>query len=467
MIKILDASYQRLGVIKNIINASHREELNGEFTLDFEAILDPYLQNLLSSNSYFEVYGQYFILGFIQNGINSDGQTTTRIEADHISYLLNNKEYDLEPWDEETQTGFRPMINATPSDILTELLMGTSFIGSINVSITNLDYQISSTITRRQAIIDLMDMVKGEIIWNNFNVSIVSHRGSTVDKVAIIGKNVTSLSFEIDKRTRIEDETKPYLLTYNCEIIENIEDEVYNLGDDVRIIDRNLGIDTIQRVISIVANPNNENEPRIITLGDLIHRDLSTSIGEIAESGNEFQEGPKGEKGDKGDQGDPGPKGDKGDEADPDPTWLSTISNATGSQQVIADVSDIKIKSAGNDYSLQLSSLAANNTVLQHNGGNLTLQNVKKIVKLDQSSSLIERSSITCEDTTIRLKISNDEYLLDLSNGTDGNMLVKDGDTIKFDKASGSTQANYNIWIGTALPPIADGKIDTLYIIYE
>ena len=85
MIKICNAQFTRLGVVRNTTSASRFEELNGENTLDFEAALTPVNAALLGPDTIYEAYGQYFDTGFIEHGKDDDGNPTIRVEGDHIS----------------------------------------------------------------------------------------------------------------------------------------------------------------------------------------------------------------------------------------------------------------------------------------------------------------------------------------------------------------------------------------------
>ena len=102
MIIILDVNLNKLGTIKNYITANRREELNGgENTLDFEAVLDSKLSDLLNENSIFELDGDYFDTAMFKKIANDDGTYTVEVESEHISYRLNNPEYDKEYFTED------------------------------------------------------------------------------------------------------------------------------------------------------------------------------------------------------------------------------------------------------------------------------------------------------------------------------------------------------------------------------
>jgi len=599
MIKLLDSSLRRLGIIRNIISAECREELNGEYVLDFETVLTQELRDNLTPYSAFEINGQYFDLGHITETINDAGQVILKIEADHISYRLNDKEYDLEAFDEETQTGFEDMIGSSPSSVLYRILQGTPFTGTMSVSKHSVDFTVSGTTTRRQALLDLLDMVKGDIIYDNFNISIVDHRGSKNDKVAIVGKNIVDLEKQIDRRTRQrgeeappveedpklqievqfinvyydpddpesppippvvpsefvsvkfrnhlyssssqlpatfrsfmtasavseggnptedEDEDPPYIVTYTCNIIEEFGQHIYNLGDDVRLINHDLQIDTTQRVITISYNPDNETEPRSITLGEYDHRKFETSIVDtitddvvdeiinnpevidevtdgladaIADDpalvdkivdglvddilddpdlidqitdglAEQLVDGPQGEK---GDPGDPGPQGPQGPEGELSEEVRSRIQNEDDSVSVECGMNFITLSQGSNSYDLNLVS-TDDQGVLKKNGNSL------EIGPLNVLSS--GETKIECMADTINLKIDDANYNLKFvpppgeTELKDGYVLTRQGTDLRFTNTLGTGMTSQaSIWVGTELPPLDQAAPGILYLIVD
>ena len=467
MIKACNSNFQRLGIVRDTTSASRFEELNGENTMDFEAALTPVNAALCQPYTIYEVYGQYFDTGFIEHGKDDDGNPTIRVEGDHISYRLNRQEYDMVPYEEYHDNpddpdevtgnngGFKPVENVSAASLLAQILAGTGFTGSVYGGMIDY-YAISGETTRRQMLADLIDMVKGEATYDNFNIRIDQHRGSTAKKAAIVGKNVTSLSKEIDRRTRVpEDEqaTKPYYLTYNCQIIDIVESENYNIGDDVRLIDRDLGIDTNQRVVDITSNPNDENEPRIITLGDITHRKFERNLDNLINEKVDDKEDDEDKDIDFGDLEDeindlrdtdsdlqnqidntnkrinnitPGP--------DPGEQTTDRIYNEDQSQMIITGSSDISITNGGSTYSLQLnpgSTPPANGTPLIKIPGGDILQ-LKALDRIAYSETdagagaVVEGSSVVCTDTQLLLRTGaeNPQVPVVLANGKDGDALV-------------------------------------------
>ncbi len=472
MIKICDSTYKRLGIVRAVTSSSRFEELNGENTMDFEAALTPRNMSLIGPYSIFEVYGQYFDVGSLSHGKNDDGSPVIKVEGDHVSYRLNQEQYDMVPYEEYTDDegnvtgnngGFKPVENISPSALLSQILAGTGFNGSISTSVSVIpSYSISGETTRRQMLTDLIDMAKGEATYNNFNITIVGHRGTTARKVAIIGKNVTSLSKEVDRRSRVpkdEQATKPYFLTYNCQIIDNVASDVYNIGDDVRIIDRDLGIDSVQRVVSISSNPDDDNEPRVITLGDLSRRKFEYNLDGFVDDKVEDKEDEEDEEIDFSEIEDQLKETDANlqDQIDtlnnridgivpPEPAeTMDRIHNLDSSQMIVCGTNDISITNSGTTYSLQLKPGASANVpngtpLIKMPGGDiLKLSNLDTISYSETAGGtgvVTTGSSVVCTDTELMLSTGTDPAVsVILKGGSDGDVLVA-----KQDSSTGDTK---------------------------
>ena len=242
MIRILDSSFNRLGVIKNVISASRLEEINGENVLDFEAILDSKMSALIGETTIFELDGQQFDIAYFKNSANEDGTYTNEVQSEHISYRLNREEYNLEYF---TELG-------TPTYILGKILEGTGFsVGTVDFS-TIVTYSAQQAMSRRQLLMEFVAYLEGEVIFNNFTVSVVTHRGSTDPKPALKDRNVKLVAKSVNKR-RLDELGNPEV-SYICKPVVLPED-TYALGDDILLINKNLVIAESLRVVRISYNP--------------------------------------------------------------------------------------------------------------------------------------------------------------------------------------------------------------------
>ena len=242
MIKILNTSFNRLGVIKNAITSTRLEEINGENILDFQAVLDHKLNNLINENTVFELDNDWFDTAFLKKVMNEDNTYTVEVEAEHVSYRLNNSDYDKEYF---TELG-------NPTYILGKILQGTGFTVGI-VEYTNVEtYSAQEAKSRRQLLMEFVAYLRGEVRFRKFTIDILNRRGSSDAKPVIKDRNVRVVSKTINKR-EFDEEGNP-LVSYECAPIY-LPGDNYDLGDNVRLMQKDLGINEELRVISISRNP--------------------------------------------------------------------------------------------------------------------------------------------------------------------------------------------------------------------
>lgn len=247
MIRILDTSFNGLGVVKNAIVSNRLEELNGENTLDFTAILDQKLKLLVDEDTVYELRGQRFDTALFKKLENEDGSCTVEVESQHVLYRLNNEEYNVEYF---TEIG-------TPLYILGKILEGTGFtIGTIEFS-TEETYSAQESKSRMQLLMEFVAYLKGELQVDNFVISILQHRGSTELVPVIKDRNIKVLSKTVNKRQK--DENGDHVVSYACTPVY-LPGQSYNIGDNVLLIQNDLGIRQELRVTSIsydIYDPTN------------------------------------------------------------------------------------------------------------------------------------------------------------------------------------------------------------------
>lgn len=251
MIVILDGNLKKLGVVRNCISSTRREELNGENTLDFEAILDSKLSDLLDENSIFEVDDDYFDTAVFKKIANDDGTYTVEDEAEHISYRLNSPDYDVEYFTED----------GTPEYILGKILEGTGFtIGTIEFD-SVITYSAQEAKSRRQLLMEFVAYLKGEVKFHKFEVSILQRRGRVGIRPLIKDKDVKVLSKSVNKREKDADGNP--VVSYEITPI-NSDGTPYELGDNVRLIQRKLEINEDLRVVTVTYDPYNKQDVEYI-----------------------------------------------------------------------------------------------------------------------------------------------------------------------------------------------------------
>lgn len=240
MIRILDSNLKRVGVIKKVTSASRVEAINGENTLDFEAVLDNKLNALIDENTIFEINDDYFDTAYLKK--EERESLNIIVESDHISYRLNNPEYNLEYF---TRTG-------PPAYVLSEILNGTGFtVGTVEYS-NNVSYSAQEPKSRRQILMEFVAIVGGEIDFNKFQINILIKRGNRNTKPLVKGKNIKVVSKTLNKREK--DINGNPLVSYECEPIY-VPGQIHTLGDDVLLIQNDLDIRESLRLVSIKYNP--------------------------------------------------------------------------------------------------------------------------------------------------------------------------------------------------------------------
>lgn len=242
-IKILDAEFNELGVIRDVISAEKREGLNSYKELQFSTILTPEMSELIVDNIIAEVDDDYYDLAYFQKAQQADGMLSVSAEFEHVSYRLNNPEYDMEYF---TEIG-------TPAEVLGKILAGTDFtVGTVEFTET-VTFSIQEKSSRRKMLMEFVSYLGGEVDFNKFEISILKHRGSTEPNKDITeGRNFEILAVSFDKRQR--DDEGNALVAYTCKLIRPMD---ISLGDVVTMRYGTLGIDTSLRVVSVTTNPYN------------------------------------------------------------------------------------------------------------------------------------------------------------------------------------------------------------------
>lgn len=238
MIKILNSGFTRLGVIKNALSSTRMEEINGENILDFEAVLDQKLNTLIDENTIYEYDNDWFDTAYIKKELKEDDTFSIDVQGEHISYRLNREEYNKEYF---TEIG-------TPTYILGKILEGTGFtVGTVEFS-GDYTYSAQEAKSRRQLLMEFVAYVEGEVSFNKFQVNIVTHRGSVTNKTVIKDRNVKIVAKIVDKKQK-DDSGNP-LTSYSCTPLY-LPGDVYSLGDNITLMQKDLGIQENLRVVSI------------------------------------------------------------------------------------------------------------------------------------------------------------------------------------------------------------------------
>lgn len=241
-IKILNSALAEQGTIQSVLSSGKSEILNSDKILRFSAFLKG-INNLITGDNIAEVDDDYYDIVEYTKGQSSDGKLTVDVDCEHVSYRLNDPDYNLEyfTWIE------------TPYFILGKILEGTEFtVGTVEFADT-LTYSAQEAMSRRQILMEFVALLGGEVDFNKFTISILIQRGSSVPKDLLSDRNIEVLSKTYSKREKDKDGNP--LVSYKCALIKPM---AISLGDVVTIDYESLDIDVELRVVSLTTNPYNK-----------------------------------------------------------------------------------------------------------------------------------------------------------------------------------------------------------------
>lgn len=246
------------------------QKLTGECTIDFK-LLTRQMEGIVSVKDVLELEGLVFSVTEIQKNI-SGGMCYTQMKGEHISYILNDDEYLVTAFD----------MSGTPQSLLSVLLSGTPFtIGTVDME-QEVTLRVNKEATRRAVIMQLVALVKGEIEYYGYTIGIRSHQGRTEPVDIMKTENVQDISYSYNAT---EQRYSFSLSLYQKKDVE--------LGDELHIKFKPLGIDTQRRVVGFEWNPFNYKEVGITvgayipTLNDSLY-ELINEVQDIREASAKY-----------------------------------------------------------------------------------------------------------------------------------------------------------------------------------
>ncbi|GHU89480.1 hypothetical protein FACS1894202_07760 [Clostridia bacterium] len=225
-----------------VLSRTRRETLNGENTLTFATRYKVDGANLIQNDNIICYDGDYFDIATVSKSQEADGYRIVSVECEHVSYRLNDEQYNVDYF---TQVG-------SPADILAEILDGTGFaVGTVEFSDT-VAFSLQEQSSRRGCLLAFARNIGGELVFNDFSVSIVQHRGSTAERVFKGGVDILIFGQNIDNRRR--DENSNPSVSYSCSVFKP---QSISIGDDIRINYESMNINVPLRVISLERDVEN------------------------------------------------------------------------------------------------------------------------------------------------------------------------------------------------------------------
>ncbi|MDE6880017.1 MAG: hypothetical protein K2P20_01520, partial [Oscillospiraceae bacterium] len=249
----------------SVLSASLVDRLSGERTLDF-SVLASRSQKLLPGMTVW-LEGQAYTIVRVARQI-TNGLPITTAQCEHISYLLNDEQYDLVTF----------VYEGTPLGGLNRLLSGTPFSVGVCEATTNVEVAFTEgTLNRRNALMRFIDACGCEVEYDGYKINLRKHRGSTVRKVLMDGRNVTDLSVTLDSR----EDTQ----SYEISLFKMADLEA---GDEVNITYRPMGVAVDTRIVAITYNPFYRYTVRV-EVGDYVPNLLAAATDRMEGIKQEFR----------------------------------------------------------------------------------------------------------------------------------------------------------------------------------
>lgn len=245
MLKIINSSNETLAILDNVISPIVTEDLNREFTLSFSTVIDNDKSSYVNYQNKVSVEDQYFNIVYTEEERTQDG-LFIRADCEHVSYDLI---------DEALTAGFTA--TGLFSAVATTLLSGTSFtVGTVEITASE-TISINESTNKRQVLILLADLFGGELYFDKYEISLLTERGANRGVQFRYRKNLVGVKKRTDNRNKvgglptISYEVSVAELEFEQGYIEGGVSslEHYELGDYVKVIDDDLGINTSLRIV--------------------------------------------------------------------------------------------------------------------------------------------------------------------------------------------------------------------------
>lgn len=219
------------------------KKMDGECTIELK-LLTRLTEGLVTVDNLLEIDGLIFNITEEKKNISS-GMCYSQFSGEHISYVLNDDDYLVTAFD----------MTGTPKQILQVLLSGTPFtVGAVEFD-TPVTLRVNQETTRRACVMQLLALVKGEIEYYGYSISIRKHIGSTSAIDIMKTSNVRDISYSYN--------ATEHRYSFSIDLYQkgNLE-----LGDEIHMKFKPLGINSKRRIVGMEWNPFNYNEVSI-TIG--------------------------------------------------------------------------------------------------------------------------------------------------------------------------------------------------------
>lgn len=266
MIEIYNSAGTLQCSFPRVLSASLCDKLSGERTLSFSVLASR--SQPLSVGMTAKLDGQFYTVVRVSKKI-TGGFPVTTAQCEHITYLLNEEQYNLVTF----------VFEGTPADGMTQLLSGTPFsVGVIEATgRVECAFTDQSPLSRRSALMRFADACGCEVEYAGYKINLRRHRGSKVRKRLMDGENVTDLAVTIDSRENTQ--------SYEISLFKMAD---LQAGDEVNITYTPMGVNVDTRIISIEYDPFYRYTVRV-EVGDYVPNLLASTATQIDRVRQEFK----------------------------------------------------------------------------------------------------------------------------------------------------------------------------------
>lgn len=335
-----DFSTLGTAIFKNASDINIHEILNGEYTAEFSLPYDDETLKTAEYDDFVKIDGQLFRIRSISSARNEDGSAFNKITCFHVWYDACDCKYIHHTYTQSGSSQIDGWIGVTPRWVMETVFSGTTFsVGEVEIAQTT---DIFATKSNPAAIItQLIENVGGELERDNYTVHLRKGGNQYNGKRIVFGKNLKSIEKDMDDSSVItrlyplgQDDMdissvnggvqyidSPLSSTYGyvkcgyrsfpdisdpAELLSaakklwstDTEDgidkpkveytvqtpdmENIAMGDTIRVIDRELGIDILTRVVETNLFPAEPHRGSIVLSN---HKDAGTTISDKILSG--------------------------------------------------------------------------------------------------------------------------------------------------------------------------------------
>ena len=266
MIEIYNSAGTLQCSFPRVLSASLCDKLSGERTLSFSVLASR--SQPLSVGMTAKLDGQFYSIVRVSKKI-TGGFPVTTAQCEHITYLLNEEQYNLVTF----------VFEGTPADGMAKLLSGTPFTVGIIEATGRVEcaFTDQSPLSRRSALIQFVDACGCEVEYDGYKINLRKHRGSVNRKQLMDGENVTNLAVTIDSRENTQ--------SYEISLFKMAD---LQAGDEVNITYTPMGVNVDTRIISIEYDPFYRYTVRV-EVGDYVPNLLASTATQIDRVRQEFK----------------------------------------------------------------------------------------------------------------------------------------------------------------------------------